>query len=488
MQHTDQYQSANYLVRHWRGELSLPVSYWVNGVLANLLLMVTLFGTAYVISSIKTDYAALLYWIVAMLLMSVACVWQSVGIWRSAGYYANQGGRRIWSLLARLAVILGVINLLNVYQATFIPALRESVEFAEWLSDVDWTIEVSDDGSEVEVRGGIKHGIAKDFEAALSANPGLEVVHVNLHQGGVIAEARRMQQMIRDRQLTTYVSGECVSACTLVFLGGTTRLLKTYGRIGFHAYSIPGIRTEDMAYQNDSQDLIRLGVDAAFAEQVFAIPKDDMWYPDVEELLEANVIHEVVEGSGFRLTGTSYDASTRQFEALDEKMATMAAAETVQETLETIETSNAQARAATRALVEKARSAPSVRFVEAHKEQNQLAFQAQQLMREIADIEASMAALDLENPDTAELEQLDQYLTDLCVIVRDYIPLVEGIVAALDTKIALAGNPDVLRELFQGDPRIRQVFRKVRDNQAEVLKGERKAFLELECRRRLHDG
>src|SRR5262249_8126859 len=28
--------SGNYLVRHWRGQLSLPVSYWINGVLLNV--------------------------------------------------------------------------------------------------------------------------------------------------------------------------------------------------------------------------------------------------------------------------------------------------------------------------------------------------------------------------------------------------------------------------------------------------------------------
>jgi len=27
-------KNTNYFIRHWRGELSLPVSYWVNGFLA----------------------------------------------------------------------------------------------------------------------------------------------------------------------------------------------------------------------------------------------------------------------------------------------------------------------------------------------------------------------------------------------------------------------------------------------------------------------
>ena len=33
--------SRNYFLRHWRGELSLPVSYWVNGILGGLLIGIT---------------------------------------------------------------------------------------------------------------------------------------------------------------------------------------------------------------------------------------------------------------------------------------------------------------------------------------------------------------------------------------------------------------------------------------------------------------
>jgi hypothetical protein len=38
--------SRNYLMRHWRGELSLPISYWVNGSLLGVgfLLLFLLMG------------------------------------------------------------------------------------------------------------------------------------------------------------------------------------------------------------------------------------------------------------------------------------------------------------------------------------------------------------------------------------------------------------------------------------------------------------
>ena len=33
-------ERSNYLVRHWRGELPLPVSYWVNGILGGVLVAI----------------------------------------------------------------------------------------------------------------------------------------------------------------------------------------------------------------------------------------------------------------------------------------------------------------------------------------------------------------------------------------------------------------------------------------------------------------
>jgi len=75
---------VKYITWHWRGDLSLPVSYWVNG---------QLFGIGYSVGAFfffdhpdpSITYAlGLLIVIVVGLAMQV---WQSVGIWRSADKY-----------------------------------------------------------------------------------------------------------------------------------------------------------------------------------------------------------------------------------------------------------------------------------------------------------------------------------------------------------------------------------------------------------------
>lgn len=95
---------VNYITRHWRGDLSLPVSYWING---------QLFGIGYSVGAFfifdhpdpSITYAVgLLIVIVLGLGMQV---WQSVGIWRSAYKYIQRRKRRIWAYLAQIAVLLG---------------------------------------------------------------------------------------------------------------------------------------------------------------------------------------------------------------------------------------------------------------------------------------------------------------------------------------------------------------------------------------------
>jgi hypothetical protein len=97
-------ERANYIARHWRGDLSLAVSYWING---------WLFGTGYIVGTIIiTDHPSpSITYAIGLLIVSALGfalqVWQLIGIWRSASKHTERGGRRIWAFLAQLGVILG---------------------------------------------------------------------------------------------------------------------------------------------------------------------------------------------------------------------------------------------------------------------------------------------------------------------------------------------------------------------------------------------
>jgi hypothetical protein len=111
-------RSGGLFATHWRGEYSLPRSYWVNGVVIfhigiNMALLIVL-GIALAAFKGKTALV-LIVGLGEVALLCGAYVWALVGIWRAARKYQ---GSRIWSILARLAIIFGVLvsigNLFNM--------------------------------------------------------------------------------------------------------------------------------------------------------------------------------------------------------------------------------------------------------------------------------------------------------------------------------------------------------------------------------------
>ena len=83
----------NYIEHHWRGNLSLPISFWVNGSFTAVIVAVlTVYG------SDKLDYSDLseTSWMLATLTLYcvsiIIFVWSIVGIWRSATGYQQKGG------------------------------------------------------------------------------------------------------------------------------------------------------------------------------------------------------------------------------------------------------------------------------------------------------------------------------------------------------------------------------------------------------------
>jgi hypothetical protein len=92
----------------WRGRLPLWLTYWVLGVGGNmtfvavLLLLFLLAGGGYV-----RDWLLPWMWLVYGLSL-LWFIFIFVAIWRAAGAYR---GRRLWAVLARLGVIVGVVRM-----------------------------------------------------------------------------------------------------------------------------------------------------------------------------------------------------------------------------------------------------------------------------------------------------------------------------------------------------------------------------------------
>ena len=94
----------------WRGEIPLGRTYWVFGVLFLGLLTIPSYFTVPIISGSANlePSASIVFGRMAYAIFVFAyTVFVSVAIWRSAGRYE---GRPIWAILARVMVVIGLIQ------------------------------------------------------------------------------------------------------------------------------------------------------------------------------------------------------------------------------------------------------------------------------------------------------------------------------------------------------------------------------------------
>lgn len=287
-------QHGNWLTRHWRGDLSLGISYWVNG---SLLTLGTLAAVALVFERVVPNVAeapkTFSFLIILMWpLVAILAVWQLVGIWRSSTKHVAKRGSRLWANLAKVSVILGALSTVVNFARTAAPQI---CEFSKILVGRDpfgtYQLRVLRDASELEISGALVFGLTNDVSKILEAHPTIKIIHLN-STGGRVAEARKLRDLIESRRMATYTASGCSSACVIPFLAGSKRLIAPKAMLGFHQYAFPGLRNADFSseYAKDRSYFVSRGVRADFAAKAFETPSAEMWTPSHEELLAAGVI------------------------------------------------------------------------------------------------------------------------------------------------------------------------------------------------------
>jgi len=287
------YRHRNYLLRHWVGNLPLPLAYWVNGALLSTLVVA---AAELLTRRIEEGGGSLRQLALASLVyiaMAVSLwVWSSVGIWRSAYWHRRRGGSARWGVAARLLVFVGLLATMERSQ----DLAQQAVEYGRLAMGSDAIGEVAEmkvtaEGDELLVRGNLSQGAAERFRAVLGAAPAVKTV-ILTSRGGRMLEAERMAAIVRARELDTRVDDFCMSACTSVLLAGRNRSAPNLARIGFHQPSFPGLRGSGLrdAVERMRSDYVEAGVDPTFVWKAVAVPADDMWFPTNQELVEANVL------------------------------------------------------------------------------------------------------------------------------------------------------------------------------------------------------
>jgi hypothetical protein len=291
-------RSRNYLVRHWRGELSLPVSYWLNGTVSGLVVGFVIGGMAYLIN--WQGDAEPVVWlstlVASWMLAALLTIWQAVGTWRAAIRY-RQSGKDFWGGVAQMLTVAGVLLFPYNFAVVGAPQLAGIYEIVSGDARVGpHEFHVLANGQTLEFSGGITFGVTQELERFLNAMAGVRTVRLNSN-GGRILEAQRMSDLISSRNLATFVVRDCLSACTIVFLGGKERFMLPTARLGFHQPAFRGMTASDrraaiVAEQQRLQK--RFGLSAAFAARANSAPPSGMWFPDKDELIRERVVTRLV--------------------------------------------------------------------------------------------------------------------------------------------------------------------------------------------------
>lgn len=292
-------RTGSYVFRHWRGELPLGVSCWVNTILLSVLfhtLVSPCLGLVNAAASPRAfAVAALSSWVIYCAFAS----WQYTGLWRSARHHTRRGGRLLPAIAVQVFVVFGTLAAMQTLFLTALPQMKEYAQIAMGLDPCSrYTLRVLHGGVELEISGAIGFGLTDKVREHLDANPGVRIVRLN-SSGGRMGEARRLHELIAKRRLATYSSQGCYSACTDAFMGGVLRLLHRDARLGFHRPFFPGLSADEAeaGVRAERDFLIARGVSAGFVEKALSTPSGDMWFPSTYELQQAHVITPLQVGS-----------------------------------------------------------------------------------------------------------------------------------------------------------------------------------------------
>ncbi|HEY2876862.1 MAG TPA: hypothetical protein VGJ56_33425 [Reyranella sp.] len=240
-------------------------------------------------------------------------VYLTVGVWRSASsqrFYAL-GRRGLWGLAAQLVLALAALNSARLFVMTGVAELTEGFGMA-LLDDPSlppYSVRLMRGGTEAEIAGGFKYGLAREAEALFAKAPQLRVVHLN-SAGGRLGEAVKIARLITRRKLDTYTSATCASACAVVYAAGHERYLRRGALLGFHRSFFAGTEYAEAM----KRLLLAAGIAPAFVDRAVAQPAESIWYPTDAELAEGHVVTAFVDSYRFAASGFGAFATLMAFE------------------------------------------------------------------------------------------------------------------------------------------------------------------------------
>ncbi|MFN3304730.1 MAG: hypothetical protein ACK44A_13550, partial [Roseateles sp.] len=280
---------GSYLARHWRGELSLARSYWVNNILLATPLALALTGLMSWIGA-KGDslQVSAITVLAGMPLLLALNVWCLVGAWRAAANYLRERGSLLWGWLARVSLALGALQLLASVLLGLLPNLGEFWQMARGIDPLGQArFSWSPDGRSLRMEGVIGMGDGERLRALLDSEAAKGLKRVELASpGGRVREAEHMAAALKRHGHASRAVGTCASACTLVFLAGNPRQLAPEAQLGFHRASTGTYNPvfDELANQQLAQTYRELGLPQSMIDKTLDTPARGMWFVPRAEL------------------------------------------------------------------------------------------------------------------------------------------------------------------------------------------------------------
>jgi hypothetical protein len=286
----------NYIKQHWQGRNSLVQAFWINLVILFVVLgLVEQFVfPPYIMDERVVTVAVIVYFIVVKL---IVYPWQVVGVLRAGDLRIKSGSGRSWATAAQIALVISLaitlVATIETYQK--LQVFKRDLELeAMILPGPEYSLDLVKQGKLIHLRGPFQIGITRRVAQLIARNP--EVVGIILDsEGGQIYEGRGLARLIRKYELQTFSLEKCLSSCTTAFIAGTTRTLGTNARLGFHQYKtyslIPSINVAN-EQAKDMAIFVKQGISAEFLEKIFVQPPESIWWPEIDELIAAGVVHQ----------------------------------------------------------------------------------------------------------------------------------------------------------------------------------------------------
>ncbi|NQT29292.1 MAG: hypothetical protein HQ596_01845 [Candidatus Saganbacteria bacterium] len=294
-------KKIGYIKKHWRGELSLAVSFWVNLCLLNCVIIFVgkLLSYGEVIKNpVNAARFVLIHAVFALL---IVYPWQIVGLWRACNQYIKTNGKRFWANAAQVIVVIGLIATfarLNVLLPVYKDYFRLGFGVAE---NKKYTIKLEKNNTLIYLQGDLTFGVSKDAAKLLRKYPEIESIILD-SIGGRIYEGRELAKLISTYSLDTYSFNGCYSAATTAFISGKKRFLGMGANLAFHQYksyyeNLGAYVNTEAEQAKDLMIFQEQGIKSDFLDKLFNAPHNDLWYPTVDEMLAAGVIHGIVNPS-----------------------------------------------------------------------------------------------------------------------------------------------------------------------------------------------